>query len=82
MAHSIVAVSSTEKNTPSLLSDQLRQNFDDMYQACIMGIEKLVFSTVEKTSVILWDTLQSHEVMAEFSKHEIKRHPSITSIFV
>ena len=25
---------------------------------------------------------KSHEVMAEFSKHEIKRHPSITSIFV
>ena len=27
-------------------------------------------------------TLHSHEIMAEFSKHEIKRHTSIKYIFV
>ena len=47
-----------------------------------MGRGKLGSSTIEETSVILWDTLQSHDVMAEFSKHGIKRHPSVTSIFV
>ena len=30
----------------------------------------------------MWDTLQIHELMLEFSKHQIKHHPSITSIFV
>ena len=30
----------------------------------------------------MWDTLQSHELILEFSKHQIKYHPSITSIFV
>ena len=71
-----------KENILSLLSEQLRHIFDDLYQACIIVRDKLVSSTVEKTSVILWDTLQSHEVMAEFSKHDIKRHPSITVIFV
>ena len=47
-----------------------------------MGRGKLGSSTIEETSVILWDTLQSHDVMAEFSKHGIKRHPSVRSIFV
>ena len=47
-----------------------------------MGRDPLVFSTVNWTAVILWDTLQSYEFMVDFSKHDIKRYPSITSIFV
>ena len=31
---------------------------------------------------MMWATLHIHEVMAEFSKHEIKLHPYITYIFV
>ena len=46
-----------------------------------MRRDKLVSSTVYNTAVIMWAMLQIHEVMAEFSKHNIKRHPSITSIF-
>ena len=38
-------------------------------------------STVDDTSAILWDALQSNEVTKEFSKYDIKFHPSITSIF-
>ena len=47
-----------------------------------MERDKLGYSNVDNTAVILWSMVQSHELMAEFSKHEIKRHPSITSIFV
>ena len=72
----------TEKNILSLSSDQLRHIFDDLYQAWILGREKLGSSTVDKTAAILWAALHSHEVRAEFSKHEIKCHPSIISIFV
>ena len=46
-----------------------------------MEREKLGSSTVDKTSVIMWAALQRQEVMAQFSKHEIKCHPSITPIF-
>ena len=48
----------------------------------LWGRYKLVSSTVEKIFIILWATLQSHYVMADFYKHEIKYQPSITSIFV
>ena len=37
---------------------------------------------MDETTTIMWDTLQSHEVMAELYKNEIKRHPSITPKFV
>ena len=72
----------SDKNILSLLSYQLRQIFDDLYWVRIMGRDKLGYSTVGEIDYILWNTLQSHEVMAEFSKHKIKHHPSITSIFV
>ena len=42
----------------------------------------MVSSNVETTTAILWNTIQIHEVMAGLYKHKIKRHPSITSIFV
>ena len=71
-----------EKNILSLLSDQLMQNFDDLYWARILGREKFVSSTVDDTATILWATIQSHELMVELSKHDIKLYPSITSIFV
>ena len=71
----------SEKNILSLLSDQLRQIFDDFYRDRIMGRKKLGSSTVDENAAILWSMLHSHEVMAEFSKHEVKCHPSITSIF-
>ena len=65
----------------SFLSNHPRQIFDYLYWDHILGRYKLVSSTVDKTDPILWATLQSHEVMVEFSKHNIKCHPSITSIF-
>ena len=60
----------------------MRHIFDDLYQACIMGRGDLGSSTLYETATILWETLQIHEVMVEFSKPDIKRLPSITSIFV
>ena len=66
----------------SLLSDQLRQMFDNLYWARIIGRNKLVSSTVYKSYTIMCSTLQSHEVMVEFPKHEMKRHPYTKSIFV
>ena len=72
----------SEENILSLLSNHMRHIFDDLYRDHILGRDKLGSSTVDKTSAILWDTLQSHELMSEFSKHDIKRHPSITFIFV
>ena len=71
----------SDKSTLSLLSDQLMHIFDDFYRARIMGRGKLGSSTVDETATILRAVLQSHEVMVEFSKHNIKCHPSITSIF-
>ena len=47
-----------------------------------MGRDKLGSSTEDETSAMPWATLHSHEVMAEFSQHNIKCHPSITYIFV
>ena len=72
----------SEKNILSLLSNQLRHIFDDLYRSRILGREKLGSSSVDEISTILWDTLHIHEVMAEFSKHYIKHHPYITSICV
>ena len=72
----------SEKNILSLLSNQLRQIFYDLYRVCILGRDRLGSSTVDETTAILWATLQIHKVMADFSKHAIKRQPSITSIFV
>ena len=72
----------SEKKILSVLSDQLRQIFDNLYWSCILGRDKLGSSNVDKTAVITWATLQSHEVMAELSKDEIKFYPSIMSIFV
>ena len=72
----------SEKNILSLLSDKLRQIFDDLCQARILGGGGLGSSTTYNTTSILWYVLHIHEVMAEFSKHNIKRQTSITSIFV
>ena len=71
----------SEKNILYLLPDQLRHIFDDLYQARIIGRDKLGSSTVGETAEILWATIHSHEVMADFYKHDIKRHPFITPIF-
>ena len=60
----------------------MRHILYDLYQARIMGRDKLGYSIVDETANILWATLQSHEVMAEFTKHNIKRHPSIKFIYV
>ena len=70
------------KNLISLLSDQMRQIFDDMYWARILGRDMLGSSTMDETAAILWAVLNSHEVMSEFYKYKIKRHLSIKSIFV
>ena len=56
--------------------------FDNLYRDRIMRRNKLGYSTVYETSTILWDTLQSQEAMEKSPKHEIKYHPSTTSIFV
>ena len=70
------------KNLISLLSDHMRQIFDDMYWAWILGRDMLGSSTMDETAAILWAVLNSHEVMSEFYKYKIKRHLSIKSIFV
>ena len=72
----------SEKNIISLLSYHLRQTFDELYRGRILGRDMLDSSTVNKTAVIQWDKLQSHEVMAELSEHDIKGHTFITSTFV
>ena len=64
----------------SFLSNHPRQIFDYLYWDHILGRYKLVSSTVDKTDPILWATLQSHEVMVEFSRNDIKRHPYIMSV--
>ena len=70
------------ENILSLLSDHLRQDFDDFYWDYILGRDKLSAYNVEDTAVIILSTLHSHEVMVELYKNEINSHPSITSIFV
>ena len=75
-------VKGSQRKNLSLLSYQKRKNFDDLYRDQILGSDKLVSSTVDDTTVIIWATLQIHEVMAEIPKHKIKRYPSVTSIFV
>ena len=59
----------------------MRHILYDLYQARIMGRDKLGYSIVDETANILWATLQSHELMAEFSKNEIKRYPYVTYMF-
>ena len=70
------------KNTLSLLSDQLRHIFDNLYWARIMGRYKFGSSTMDKTAIILSGTIYSYDVIVELSKHEIKGHTSITSTLV
>ena len=41
----------------SLLSDQLRHISDNLYQARIMGRDKLISSTVDETASIMWSTI-------------------------
>ena len=43
---------------------------------------KLGSRAVDETSEILWDTIQSHEFMAQLLKHKINHYPSIYSIFI
>ena len=71
----------SEKNILSLLSYLLSQFFDNLYWDRILGRDNLVSYTVENNATILWAMIHIHEVMAVFSKHYIKRHTSITSIF-
>lgn len=72
-----------EKDILSLLSDQMRQVFDDMYHARVTGKDKLgQGDTVHTAASFVWATLQSHVVMANYAYHDFRRHPSITFIFV
>ena len=59
----------SEKKILYLLSDHLRQIFDDLYWARILGRDNLGSSIVDNTATILWVMLQSNEVMAEFYKN-------------
>ena len=70
-----------ETNTlPSIqLSEAYFYNF---YCTHILWRGKFGSYNVDKTAEIMWDMLQSNEVMEELSKHKIKLHPSITSICV
>ena len=72
----------SEKNTFFILSNQLRQIFDDLYRSHILGRDKMGSSTLYNTPAVMWATLQSHEIISEFLKHKIKHQLSITSIFV
>ena len=53
------------ENILSLLSNQMRQIFYYLYQARVWRRYTLEHSTVHETVTILWDTFQSHEVMAD-----------------
>ena len=64
----------SEKNILSLLSNQLRDIFDDLYWGLILGRGKMGYFNVDETAAMLWGTLQSHEVVTDFSKHKIKCH--------
>ena len=44
----------SEKNNLSLLSNHLRQIFDDLYQARIMERDKLGSFNLDETAVVLW----------------------------
>ena len=72
----------SEKIILPLLSNQTRYIFDDLYRAWILGRYRLGSSTVDETAETLFTTLHGHEIISEFYKHEIKQHPSTTSIFV
>ena len=62
----------SKKNILYLLSKKLRQMFENLYCAYVLGRDKLGLSTVDKTDTMLWaTTLQIHEVMADFFKYEI-----------
>ena len=41
-----------------------------------------LFRSVGEYESMMWATFHSHEVMTEFSEHEIECHPYITSLFV
>ena len=58
------------------------QIFDNLYCALVLGRKILGSSTVDETATMLWDTLQSHDGMSDFVKHEIQFHHSINYIFV
>ena len=64
----------SEKNILSLLSNQLREIFDDLYWGLILERGKMAYFNVDETAAMLWGTLQSHEVVTDFSKHKIKCH--------
>ena len=66
----------------SILSKHMRHIFDDLYQAKVLRRDNLGSSTVDETTAMMLATFHSHEVMTEFSEHEIECHPSITSLFV
>ena len=72
----------SEKSIITLILDQLRQTFDNLQQAHMIGRNHLGSTPLEETSAILWDNLQNHVAMAELSKHMIKHHNSITSVFI
>ena len=69
----------------------MRQVFDDMYHARVIARDHLPRgedgsgSETRGTNVVasyIWATLQAHMVMADYAYHDIRRHPSITAIFV
>ena len=53
----------------------------EFIKARVFGCDKLDSISVEDTDAILWSAVQSQKVMEELSKHDIKHHPYITSIF-
>ena len=52
----------SEKKILSLLSDQLRQMFDYLYWARIMGRDQFGSSTVEENATIMRSKLQSQDI--------------------
>ena len=65
-----------------MLSDHIRKMFDNLYHAWVFGRYIIGSLVMEESAMMLWVTLQSNKVKAEFAKHEIKHHPSITSIII
>ena len=60
----------------------MSQIINDLHRYQVLRWEQLGSSTRYKIATMMRATLQCHEVMADVFKHYIKRHPSITSIFV
>lgn len=78
--HTLRSQEFDQKEIMGLLSDQMRQIFDDMYAARVIARGRTTKDDpVQTVAGYIWAILQAHVVMAEYASHDIRRHPSISS---